>query len=57
MQPDYMHETLKNLHLVWKRPVAIMTVLDNEKRIVRFDGKEIEEKNISELPKGDQNPG
>lgn len=53
MQPDYMYETMKNLFTIWKRPVALATVVDNEPKVIRFDGKEIEEKNV-ELPKGEK---
>ena len=55
MQPDYMQETLKNLYKVWKRPVVLATVLDEEKRLVRFDGEKIEEQSFGELPKGEKN--
>ena len=53
MQPDYMHETLKNLFLIWKRPVVLATILDGEQKLIRFDGKEVEEKVFSGLPKGE----
>lgn len=39
MQPDYMNETMRNLFAIWKRPIAVATVLDNERRIVHFDGE------------------
>jgi len=55
MQPDFMKETIKNLALVWGRPVNVATILDNEKRIVQFDGKEFKSLNFSDLPVGDQN--
>lgn len=40
MQQNYMEETLKNLHKIWKRPVHIMTNSDGKDLIVGFDGKE-----------------
>lgn len=55
MQPDYMQETMKNLFAIWTRPVHVATVLDGERRIVSFDGKEFKTTNLSELPVGDQN--
>lgn len=55
MQPDYMRETMKNLFKVWSRPVNVATVLDNERRIVTFDGNEFKSLPFSELPVGEQN--
>lgn len=55
MQPDYMKETMKNLFKVWKRPVNVATVLDNERRIVGFDGQEFKSQAFSDLPVGEQN--
>lgn len=40
LQPNYMDATMKNLNLVWKRPVNIITLMDNEPQLFRFDGKE-----------------
>lgn len=40
MQPDFMSETLKNVQKVWTRPVNLVTVMDNESFLYRFDGKE-----------------
>lgn len=40
MQPDYMTATLKNVQKVWQRPVNLVTVMDNEPQLHRFDGKE-----------------
>ncbi|MGE0764123.1 MAG: SpoVR family protein [Bdellovibrionales bacterium] len=55
MQPDYMNETMKNLFSIWSRPVNVATVLDGERRIVNFDGKEFKSTALSELPVGEQN--
>lgn len=55
MQPDYMQETMKNLFAIWTRPVNVATVLDGERRIVSFDGKEFKNTNLSDLPVGNQN--
>jgi stage V sporulation protein R len=40
MQPDFMTETMKNLFALWSRPVNLATVMDNERYLYRFDGKE-----------------
>jgi len=55
MQPDYMQETMKNLYGLWTRPVNVATVLDGERRIVCYDGKEFKSTLLSELPVGEQN--
>lgn len=51
LQPDYMQETMKNLFAIWKRPVNLATVLDEEGRIVTYDGKEFKNRPISDIPK------
>jgi len=43
LRPDYAQETLKNLHLVWKRPVAIETKVDGGDKILYYDGKTYQE--------------
>lgn len=43
MQPDYMRETLKNLQAIWGRPVCIATVQDEQPKLYRHDGTEIQE--------------
>jgi stage V sporulation protein R len=40
MQPDFMSETMKNLYAIWTRPVNLATIMDGEKTLYRFDGKE-----------------
>src|SRR5690606_2989683 len=55
MQPDYMKETMKNLFKVWSRPINVATVLDNERRIVAFDGNEFKSHAFSDLPVGESN--
>jgi len=55
LQPNYMDATLRNLNTLWKRPVNLVTVMDNEPQLFRFDGKEYtkhsltaEKQNVSE---------
>ncbi len=43
LRPDYAQETLKNLHLIWKRPVAIETRVDGAEKILYFEGKTYQE--------------
>lgn len=40
MQPDFMSETLKNVFKMWKRPVNLVTAMEQEAQLYRFDGKE-----------------
>jgi len=40
MQPDFMSETMKNLFAIWTRPVNLVTVMEGEQMLFRFDGKE-----------------
>jgi stage V sporulation protein R len=55
MQPDYMSATLKNIFHIWSRPVNLVTVMENEEKLFRFDGNEFKDFTLKELPKGDQN--
>ena len=54
MQPDFMSETLKNVQKVWNRPVNLVTFMDGEGHIYRFDGKEFIQHKLSQanLPAG-----
>lgn len=40
LQPKYMDATMRNLFTIWKRPVNMITVMDNEPQLFRFDGSE-----------------
>ncbi|MBI2339138.1 MAG: SpoVR family protein [Deltaproteobacteria bacterium] len=40
---DYAREVLKNLHVLWKRPVLVETRVDDRMKIFAFDGKEHKE--------------
>ena len=51
MQPNYMEETLKNVFKVWQRPVHLLTVMDGERHVYSFNGKDYKDSPISELPK------
>jgi stage V sporulation protein R len=41
MQPEYLVDTLKNVFYFWQRPVHLVTVMDQEQILYRFDGKEV----------------
>ncbi len=48
MQPDFMQATLKNVHKIWTRPVCLVTAMDNEPHLFRFDGKEYNDHKLTE---------
>ena len=50
MQPDYMRETMKNLQMIWTRPINLATVVDQQAKLIRFDGTEFKEFALQEGP-------
>jgi len=44
---QYTHETLRNVHAIWTRPVHLLTRLEQRKVMLSFDGKTLTEKTIS----------
>lgn len=48
LQPNYMDATMKNLNKLWQRPVNIITVMDNEPQLFRFDGKDYSKHNLAD---------
>jgi stage V sporulation protein R len=53
LQPDYMNLTLKNVFKIWGRPVNLLTFMDGDAMIFRFDGQEFtSNKVLDSLPKG-----
>ena len=38
---DYARDTLRNLERIWRRPVSILTVVDDKPKRIRFDGSEV----------------
>ncbi|MBL7554873.1 MAG: SpoVR family protein [Bdellovibrionaceae bacterium] len=50
LQPDFMNETLKNVQKVWSRPVNLVTAMEGEGFLYRFDGKELQTHKIQPLP-------
>jgi stage V sporulation protein R len=41
LKMDYARDTLRNVERIWRRPVSILTVLDDKPKRLRFDGAEI----------------
>jgi stage V sporulation protein R len=44
---NYARDTLRNLERIWRRPVSILTVVDDKPKRIRYDGTEIQ---ISDEP-------
>jgi stage V sporulation protein R len=44
---NYARDTLRNLERIWRRPVSILTVIDDKPKRIRYDGAEIQ---ISDEP-------
>ena len=38
----YARDTLKNLERIWRRPVSLLTVIDDKPKRIRYDGTEIQ---------------
>ena len=55
LQPDYMKATMENLFGIWKKPICLITIMDKEQKLFRFDGEEMQDKSLKDLPSGDQN--
>lgn len=55
LQPNYMDATMQNLYKLWKRPVNLLTIMDNEAQLFRFDGNEYTKHSLQESSKSDKN--
>ncbi len=51
LKMDYAADTLKNLHVVWTRPVNLLTKVDGKGRLLRFDDSGYSDKS-AEYPDG-----
>ncbi|MCC2679894.1 MAG: putative sporulation protein [Pseudobdellovibrio sp.] len=40
LQPNYMDATMQNMYKIWKRPLNLVTLMDNEPQLFRYDGTE-----------------
>lgn len=43
LRPDYAKETLKNLFLIWKRPVHVDTIVEGVPKMLSYDGESYKE--------------
>ncbi len=50
LQPDYMTETLRNVHKIWGRPVHLVTAMDEEPRLVSFNGEKFLDQKLGGTP-------
>ena len=41
LKMTYARDTLRNLERVWRRPVSLLTILDDKPKRIRYDGSEI----------------
>lgn len=48
LQPNYMDATIQNLFKLWRRPVNLVTMMDNEAQLFRYDGSEYTKNSLSE---------
>jgi stage V sporulation protein R len=44
LEYDKASDTLKNIHVIWRRPVHIYTKYSSQSKLLSFDGKEVTEK-------------
>ena len=51
LQPNYMDATMQNLYKLWKRPINLVTIMDNETQLFRYDGNEYTKHSLSESNK------
>ncbi|MBC7752952.1 MAG: SpoVR family protein [Moraxellaceae bacterium] len=48
LQPNYMDQSMRNLFAIWKRPINLVTMMENEGAMFRFDGKNYTKHNLSD---------
>jgi stage V sporulation protein R len=46
LQMDYARDTLRNLYKLWTRPISLETLVDERRRLLSFDGRNIGERRI-----------
>ncbi|MBC7543797.1 MAG: SpoVR family protein [Candidatus Sericytochromatia bacterium] len=46
LRPNYVPDTLKNLHAVWRRPVNLETADDGLGKVIRYDGHDYTEMSL-----------
>jgi len=46
LKQDYARDTLRNLHIIWTRPVHLATAVNDKPYLITFDGKDFSEKKM-----------
>jgi len=46
LQPNYMDETMKNLFVLWKKPINLITVMEKVPQLFRYDGQQFTKHNL-----------
>lgn len=54
LQPNYMDETIKNLFSLWKKPINLVTVMDKEPQLFRYDGSGFSKHSLSSSVNSDK---
>ncbi|MGZ3726364.1 MAG: SpoVR family protein [Pseudobdellovibrio sp.] len=47
LQPNYMDATMQNLFKIWKKPINLITLMDSEPQLFRFNGSEYTKHSLS----------
>jgi stage V sporulation protein R len=53
LQPNYMDATMQNMYKIWKRPINLVTLMDSEPQLFRYDGTEYTRHSLAEDKKTD----
>ncbi|MEW5960333.1 MAG: SpoVR family protein, partial [Chloroflexota bacterium] len=48
LKQDYARDTLRNIQKIWARPVLLETVIDDERKLISFDGTDYKEQKITD---------
>ncbi len=46
LKQDYARDTLRNIQKIWTRPVLLETVIDDEEKLISFDGTDYKEQSL-----------
>lgn len=55
LQPNYMDATMQNLFKLWKRPINLITLMDNQAQLFRYDGTEYTRHSLADDGKVESN--
>jgi stage V sporulation protein R len=46
LQMDYARDTMRNLYKIWTRPIYLETIIEDRKRLISFDGRNLGERRM-----------